>query len=174
MRAVGYLVILSAAVVAMGNLMSFIDVPTFVVVVGLAAWSLLVTNLKPGSRRALNAALGTGQATESDLQAGFRLVRAVRVGALAGGGLAATAGLIRMLTHLDEPAQIGPGMAMLLLGLLYAVLLAYFILLPLQAGVERRLVATGGHLPAPETPMDLMVLVGGLALSAVTFAVLVV
>ena len=52
-------------------------------------------------------------------------------------------------------------MALALLGLFWAVFLAYFILRPLQAGVERRLAESGAtDVSHSEAPLDLLVLVG--------------
>ena len=173
-RVAGYLVILFALLAAMGDPIMFIDIPTFLVVVGLTAWSLLLSGLGRGWQEGLRALLSPERSSEEALRTGLALVRSGRSGALAGGGLAAVFGLIRILRHLQEPAIIGPGMAMLLLGLFYAVVLAYFILLPLQAGAEKRLAAQGVYEAVPLTMADLTILAGGLALAAVTFAVLLV
>ena len=39
---------------------------------------------------------------------------------------------------IDDPAAIGPGMALALLGTMYAIVLGYGVCLPLQAGLKER------------------------------------
>jgi chemotaxis protein MotA len=46
-------------------------------------------------------------------------------------------GLIQMLGHLDDPAMIGPGMAVALITTFYGALMATLILSPLAAKLER-------------------------------------
>ena len=53
------------------------------------------------------------------------------------------AGTIAVLANVDDTAAIGPGLALALLGLFWGISVAYFVLLPLEAGVERRLMASG-------------------------------
>ncbi|MCB0324010.1 MAG: MotA/TolQ/ExbB proton channel family protein, partial [Bdellovibrionales bacterium] len=47
-------------------------------------------------------------------------------------------GLVRMLEHLEDPAQIGPGMALALLTTFYGAILAHLILLPLAGKLRAR------------------------------------
>jgi len=173
MRAMGYLLMLCIIALAMHDLALFVDIPSLGVVAVLMAWSLLVVAAGPGTGRAFKSAFGrVDTTTTGDLQTSIRVLRTVRFSALVGGIVAVGAGLIRILGHMDVPSEIGPGMAMLLLGLFYAVFFAYVILLPLQGGVERRLAATGGDMPSTEISLDLVVLAGGLVFPPVAFALL--
>ena len=80
-----------------------------------------------------------------------------------------------MLANLDDPDVLGPGMALNLIGFFYAVFLAYFILLPLQTGMERRLAEQGGAKMAPaETALDLLVAAGAFVFTAVPFTMVLV
>lgn len=173
MRAMGYLLTLIIIALAMNDLALFIDIPSLGVVVGLMAWSFLVIAAGPGTGAALKAAFGRGDTAARDLQTSIRVLRTVRISALVGGIVAAAFGLIRILMNLDNPGEIGPGMAMLLLGPFYAVFFAYVILLPLQGDAERRLAATGVSMPPTETSLDLVALAGGLILPPVAFVLLV-
>lgn len=50
-------------------------------------------------------------------------------------------GLIVMLKNMDDPAQIGPGMALALLSILYAVGFSKIVIMPLELRIVRRLEA---------------------------------
>ena len=92
---------------------------------------------------------------------------------LAGGFSAAIIGSIQVLARLDDPAEIGPALALAMLGMLYSIILSYLILLPLQTSLEKRLAETSdGTISPNDTPLDLLVLAGGIIVSVVTYAVL--
>jgi len=55
---------------------------------------------------------------------------------LAAAAIGMVVGWVIMLTHLDDPAHIGPGMAISLLTCTYALGLAFLLALPLQAHIE--------------------------------------
>jgi hypothetical protein len=57
---------------------------------------------------------------------------------------AIVAAVITLLADGDVRAS-GPALALILTGLFWGLLLAYFIILPLESGVERRLLE-GGHI----------------------------
>ncbi len=92
---------------------------------------------------------------------------------IAGGFSAAIIGFIQMLTNLDDPYEIGPALALAMLGMLYSIILSYLILLPLQTSLEKRLAEkSDGTISPNDTPLDLLVLAGGIIVSVVTYAVL--
>jgi len=168
MRIIGYVAALVMLGMAMQNPVIFMSAPASLLVGGLMIWGFLAA-AGPGTGRALKVAFSRGE--EKDLQMSIRALRTGRFGALTGGFFAAGGGLIGMLANMDDPSAVGPSMAFALLGLINAVIWAYFILLPLQAGVERRLAASGGT-AASETPLDLMVLAGVFLFTFITFSVL--
>ncbi len=57
-------------------------------------------------------------------------------GSLACGGLGTVIGLIIMLCNLDDPSAIGPGMAVTLLTILYALLLSELVIQPMRRSLE--------------------------------------
>lgn len=174
MRIVGYLLSLVLVVMAMGSSAPiFIDIPSLLLLAGFTIWGLLgAAGCQTGA--VLKAACRPDRAEASILITSQQALRSTRSTVMAGGCFAAVAGLVIMLKNLDDPSQIGPGMAIGVLGWSYALLLAYVVLLPLQAGVERQLLAVQGEQPVQtESRFDMMVLIGGLAFAALNFVVLI-
>ena len=48
-------------------------------------------------------------------------------------------GLVLMLSHMDDPAAIGPAMAICLLTAFYGILIGYFFFLPIGTKLQMRL-----------------------------------
>lgn len=174
MRIVGYILALALIAIAMGEPTIFIDPAALVLVVGFMVWGFLAS-AGSGTGTALKAAFSGCEKEVQELQIGLRAVRTARHAALAGGFVAVGAGLITMLKNIDDTGAIGPGMALALLGFFFAVFFAYVVLLPLQAGIERRLIPLQGTKAFPsETSLDLMVLGSGFIVTLLTFGVLLV
>jgi len=174
MRIVGYILALTFIALAMGDPTIFIDPAALVLVLGFMVWGFLAS-AGSGTGTALKAAFSGCEKEVQELQIGLRAVRTARHAALAGGFVGVGAGLINMLRNVDDTGAIGPGMALALLGFFFAVFFAYVVLLPLQAGIERRLIPSQGAKAFPsETPLDLMVLGSGFIVTLLTFGVLVV
>ena len=64
---------------------------------------------------------------------------------VAAGFMGTLVGGVILLANLDDPAAIGPGAALSILTLFYAVFLAFFIALPLQSRLEERMEEQGGR-----------------------------
>jgi len=174
MRIVGYLLSLVLVAMAMGSSASiFMDVPSLLVTAAFFVWGLLgAAGCQTGA--VLKAACRPDRAEASILINSQQALRSTRSTVMAGGCFAAVAGLVIMLKNLDDPSQIGPGMAIGMLGWSYALLLAYVVLLPLQSGVGRRLVVLQGEqVIQTESRFDLMVFIGGLAFAALDFVVII-
>jgi flagellar motor component MotA len=80
----------------------------------------------------------SGRATADELRAGARAWGLAGAFFLFGGGIYCSIDIIAMLAHLNDPAQIGPGLSLALLPILHAVLLTFVICLPLQTNLEMR------------------------------------
>lgn len=174
MRIVGYIAALALIAVAMGDVTIFLDVSSLVLVVGFTIWGFLAS-AGCATGTALGAAFSCGSAEPKALETALRAVRTSRHAALAGGFAAVAGGFIIMLKNMGDVSSIGPGMALGLLGFLWATVVAYVLLLPLQAGIERRMHVPGGPDTAhSETPLDLMVVAAGFLVTLISFAVLVV
>ena len=79
-------------------------------------------------------------AIEEELKLGIVMLKRLKTYALAFGLIAVLIGFITMLKNLI-PEAIGPGVAMALISLYYGVVIAYLICLPLQTKLGRRLEA---------------------------------
>ena len=102
---------------------------------------------------------------------GIRVLRTARFGALAGGFFALVGGLIMVMKDIDEPSALIPSLQMAQRGLFWALILGYFVLLPLQTRLEHQLVHLDRKVTFSEMPLDLLVLIGGFVFSAVFLAI---
>lgn len=78
----------------------------------------------------------SGDATDEELREGISDWRQARAYSLVAGIACVMVGIIICVANLDDPARIGPGMAIALLGTLYALLLGFGFALPIQARLE--------------------------------------
>lgn len=174
MRIVGYIAALTMVALAMGNVAMFIEVRSLVLVVSFTVWGFLAS-AGGSTGTALKITFSAKASDEKVLRTGLRAIRASRYAAVAGGFAAAITGIMVMVKEIDDPTSMGTGMVVCLLGPLWTVMVAYVLLLPLQANIEFRLytsnTATGG---AVETPVELLVLGGSLLMCLISFALTVV
>ena len=175
-RIVGFVAIVTLIVLGIhngGKLSQFMDTCAILIVVGTMVGGFLMS-AGPRTGAAFGAAFSK-VASKDRLQVGLRAYHTARLCALAGGFFAAVAGLLIVLRNLDDPGSIGPGIALALLGLFWAIFLSYFILRPLQAGIERRLAEAGEtEAASSETPLDLLVLGGVFLMVLISFRMLIV
>ena len=128
-KIIGFIGILTAIMVGIGsNIEGFIDPPSLMIVFGLTVGAILY------SGRSISQAV---QAIfKCDLSAGEYRIAAdtwrKTEDYLVGSGIMGTLiGVIIMLKNLDDPAAIGPGMAIGILTVLYGVYIKYFICKPI-------------------------------------------
>lgn len=130
MPIVGFVLAIVVLMVGIGtNLSAMLDIPSFLIVFGFTFGALLMSGADiPLMLRGIKAS------SLSDQEAGqaARGWKMARIFALAAGGLGTMTGWIIMLANIDDPAALGPGMAISLLTVLYGLLLAFAIALPLQ------------------------------------------
>ena len=174
MRVFGFLLVLTLVLLGIANggeLSAFFDLTAVLIVLGTTIGGFLMA-AGPQTGQAIGAAF-SGSASDDRVRAGLHGFRGGRFGALVGGFLSVLIGLILVLNNADDPGAIGPGLALMLLGFLWGVFLCYFILLPLQAGMERRLIEAGAEdVVCSEMALDLLVLGGGVLICTVFFAIL--
>jgi chemotaxis protein MotA len=87
---------------------------------------------------------------------GQAILRAISASAPAFGMIGTLIGLVQMLTAMDDPKKIGPGMAVAILTTLYGALIAYLFAIPIADKLAYR--------SAEETDRKLLILEGILAL----------
>lgn len=108
-----------------GSGASFVQVTAAVAVTGLVGLGLLTGFGPRRTARALGAALRSSDALHPSERAALDrvLARGQRL-AWASGGLTATIGVVQVLANLADPAQLGTGLGVALLAVLYGGLLA--------------------------------------------------
>ena len=75
----------------------------------------------------------------SDLEKGIFYFKRVKENAIACGWVGVLIGLVLMLKSMDDPAAIGPAMAICLLTALYGILGGYFVFIPISTKLQVRL-----------------------------------
>ena len=76
---------------------------------------------------------------KKELELGILMYSRMKTYAQATGWIGVLLSLVIIVHNLDDPAAIGPGMAVGLLTVLYGTIIAYFICLPIQTKLERHL-----------------------------------
>jgi len=135
MRIIGLIAILTVIPLAMGDVTIFFDLPCVLIVLGGTIGMLLWAGASIGS---MFKAVFSGNATLEELQTGVQGWRLARVFTIAAGVMGTLIGYTLMLKEMDDPAAIGPGMAMALLTTFYGIVLSFAICLPLQARLQER------------------------------------
>lgn len=131
----------------------FLDVPSLLWLAGMLIGVLWMSF---GPRAVIQAVLAVtpwGPSPDRDRCAGILLVfaRAYQV-AWGAGIIGMLIGDIIMLQNMADPAQIGPGLAVSLLPLVYGACLAEFILAPCQQVIATRAGCTAANLPLLVVP----------------------
>ena len=103
---------------------SFVDVPSALLVGGLVLGGLVASFGPVAIQRALRQAFESLPATERDVRDSLRLARHGYRLSWAAGAVGVLVGTVILLTNLGDPAQLGGGMALAILSLLYGALLA--------------------------------------------------
>ena len=131
-----FLVFLVALASFSGPLGIFIDLPSLVVILAVTVPIQMASGLLPdlgkgfrlmGSRTNPYSLIELKRIRQS-LRLAFRSL-------LLSGGLGSLVGTISLLAHLEDPARIGPSLAIAMLTFLYAMVLS-FLLLPIHARVH--------------------------------------
>ena len=125
---IGALVV--AAILVGGRLSGFLDIPSALLVGGVAA---LGTGGVHGYRVAIDAVRAAVQpATAVDRPQAIRVLGTARSAVWAGGCIGVLVGIVQMLQTLADPAAVGPALAVTLLTLFYAAVGSELVLAPLQ------------------------------------------
>ncbi len=125
-----FVVILVVAIGVNGHsLLSFFDLPSLILVVGMTLCGTFASHSPKTVLQAFNMALSDHQ---SDADPGKEAVfhDASRFAA-ASGVLGSLIGVVKMLQVLDDPSALGPAMAVALLTMFYGLILSQFVFLPL-------------------------------------------
>ena len=134
MSVVGLIIIVLALGIGLGsNLAIVIDIPSALISLGGAIALLLFSGANTG---AMFKGVFASDATADELRAGARGWEFFGIYALVAGAIGTLIGLVIMLKNMDDPAAIGPGMALGLLTHCYGFVLAFLISMPLRKKLE--------------------------------------
>ena len=135
-RLSGFLGIFIVMALAMENPLVFVNVPSLVIVFGLTFFALVASGNKIVSLLSL---LTRKDVLPDELHdASYTVFMAGRY-SMSAGVVGVLIGLVLMLGSMDDPAAIGPSMAICLLTALYGVILKYFIYAPILHRIEAKI-----------------------------------
>lgn len=138
MRLLGFVVLIVSVVVAViltgGQLL---NLESAVLVLGITPAALLLS-FGSGLGSAFKAIFTRNPAPDT-MKLGIAVFERGKSFAVAGGVLGTLIGWVLMLKALDDPAAIGPSVAVVFMALFYGLLLAYGLFLPLVVSLRRRL-----------------------------------
>jgi chemotaxis protein MotA len=145
---VGFVSSTTLVIIAMADPIAFFDVPSIIVVVGgtigLMLFSFPLQNTLSASRYFGYAFIPPKPGADNskvigELEIGIVYFEKMKSYAQATGWVGFLIGLVLMAGNLDDPALIGPSMAINLLTVLYGILIAYWICLPISTKLQCRL-----------------------------------
>ena len=132
----GFVSIIAVLAIGIGsNLSSMINGPAAIIAIGGTLGLLLSSGANVIN---MFRAIFAGDATVEELESAAKdwgLAGALGLGI---GGVGMLIGLVIMLKNMDDPAAIGPAMAIATLCLFYGFLIMFFVAVPLQARLEDR------------------------------------
>lgn len=169
MRIIGIILCLAALMVGIGSNLSLMIDPRSFLMVAVATLGMLI--LGGHSLAVMHRRAFAGEAAAEDILAAIRGWRMARLSALGIGGIGAVMGIMIIIANMDDPAAIGPGVALTLLSCLYSLCLAFVLFLPLQVVLEKRVQAPPDGSVLPSAVLGAL---GGLLLSIAPFALVLV
>lgn len=170
MRILGYLVALAIVWLLVGQPGNVADAGAILAVLAFMLAGFIGA-AGTGAGRALSGIFAPGTATPDTRALAFSTLRAMRLATLGGGLFCAVAGAILLFKDGFQMAAPGPGLALGLVGLFWAAVVAYVLLLPLQAGVAPHLQDDAAARPS-ELSLDLALAGLGTVVVIVTSVVL--
>ena len=145
---VGFLLSHILVLLAMATPLAFFDVPSVLIVVGgtigLMLFSFPLQNTLSASRYFGYAFIPPKPGADNskvigELEIGIVYFEKMKSYAQATGLVGFLIGLVLMLANLNDPALIGPNMAIALLTVLYGTIIAYFYATPISTKLQCRL-----------------------------------
>lgn len=118
---------LAAAIMPYTSVGSYVDVPSFLLVLGLVVGGLMASFGPRATLRALRQALESAPLPGRDVTDSMRLARHGYHLSWAAGGVGVLIGVVNILANLGDPSQLGGGLALALLSLLYGALFAELV-----------------------------------------------
>ena len=130
--------LLVAAMMIGGTLAAFIDATSALLVLGVTAVFAMAAHHPSKVCAALLAGLSQEPIDQVDAAQHARVLQTIRGVLIRSGIVAFLIGGVSMLVSLDDPATIGPAVAVALLSMLYAVILSELIVAPMKQAILNR------------------------------------
>ena len=130
------------------NFATFLNIPSILIVAacsfGLSLMSFPLSDINNFGRYAWYCVVPPKHGVDrekviSDLEKGIFMCKRIKEYVIACGWVGVLIGLVFILKSLDDPAAIGPAMAICLLTALYGILIGYFFFLPIGTKLQMRL-----------------------------------
>jgi hypothetical protein len=135
MRIIGLVLLITITLIAMGDPRLFVDIPSFILVLGFPIAALLFAGAGIGN---MFGASFSADATREQLERAARDWGQACTYAVVSGVIGTFIGGIIILANLDDIGAIGPGAALGILTILHGLILGYGVCLPMQKRLEDR------------------------------------
>ena len=139
----------AAAILMGGSLAAFLNVPSAILVLGGTTFFSLAHHGPGPIRSAFSASVRTEPLGAGEAGRQIAVLQTVRVLAVGMGLTGSLIGLVQMLRNMEDPAHIGPAMAVALLCSLYGVALSEFAIAPRINRIAARVEAPPAVNPTP-------------------------
>ena len=143
MGIVGFVILIGLVFVGLGSVRTkFIDIPSAVIIVAPCI-ALLSFSFGTQIAKAIKTVFNK-HADKQSLMLGVDFFERARSYIVVCGVLGTLIGQMIIGKHMDDPAAMGPALALSLLTQIYALLIAFGIILPISSSLQRRLDALEG------------------------------
>ena len=138
MTIIGLFIFLAFVVAGLGdNLTAMIDVPS-ILIVSLGTLGMMLMSFGHRWLAGLRVLRRSG-ASRDEIELGHAMLCRLRSFVVAAGAWGSFIGVVMMSKYMDDPANVGPGISMLLLTQVWSLLLAFGVVQPLVSSLAGRL-----------------------------------
>lgn len=123
-----FIVFISFGILTGGSITLFIDIGTILICVGGGLAALFVSNSLQDIKNALKGGFGGIYTSVEEARNAVRITSNMYNRFFAFGFIGVIIGLLIMFVNMDNPASLGPGMAIVILSFLYAICLGMIVL----------------------------------------------
>ena len=135
----GFLLIWGATILSGVRLAVYVNVPSFLMVIGLSGITLLFSWDMDSIRRSFSAVFSTNP-SRKDLRKGIDFFSASTKYLFLAAAIATGTGFIAILTNLTDMRRLGAVVALALLSTYYSLILTLFVTLPFRYSLRKKLI----------------------------------
>lgn len=134
---ISILIIIAAGILLGGSLMLFVMIPAVMLVLGGGGAAVLIRNSIPDIKHGFKGGFGGIYSSLDEVKSAVNTLSNIYNRIMGFGFIGLLIGIFVMFIHLDEPGRLGPGMALSLISIFYALVLA-ILLLAFMAAARRQ------------------------------------